>query len=58
MVDYKNLEGISTEWKGKVESDDPDYKLEVATALALFYVNHDDRLVPIAIQLLQTPGPD
>ena len=58
LIDYKILEGISTGWKGMVESDDPYDKLEVAPAMALLYLNHQDHLVPIAIQLGQTPAPD
>ena len=57
LIDYKILEGISTGWKPMKESNDPDDKLEVAPAMALLYHDHQDHLVPIAIQLGQTPGP-
>lgn len=52
------MEGIPTGWKGMKESEDPDEKLEVAPAMILLYLNHQDHLVPIAIQLGQHPGPD
>ena len=58
LIDYKILEGIPTGWKGMKESNDPDEKLEVAPAMALLYLNHQDDLVPIAIQLGQRPGPN
>ena len=56
LLDYKILEGIPTGWKGMKESNDPYDKLEVAPAMALLYRNHEDHLVPIAIQLGQKPG--
>ena len=57
IVDFEILEGIPTGWKGGKKGEWP--KLEMASAMALFY--HDpseDHLLPIAIQLGQTPGLD
>ena len=49
MVDYKILEDIPT---GEIDG----VKLELAAAMALFYHDHEDNLIPLAIQLGQTAG--
>ena len=52
MVDFEILDGVST---GTIE----DEKLELGAAMALFYHEpENDDLLPVAIQLGQTPGPD
>ena len=57
MVDHKILEGIPTRFIGQKKGKGK--KLEVATPIAIFYHSpKKDQLVPIAIQLCQTPGPE
>ena len=57
IVDFEILEGIPTGWKGGKKGEGP--KLEMASAMALFYHEPSgDHLLPIAIQLGQTPGPN
>ena len=57
IVDFQILEGIPTGWKGGKKGEGA--QLELAAAMALFYHHpSDDQLLPIAIQLGQTPGPD
>ena len=52
MVDFEILDGVST---GTYE----DEKLELGAAMALFYHEPENNdLLPVAIQLGQTPGPD
>ena len=52
MVDFKILDGVST---GTYEGR----QLEMGAAMALFYHEpENDDLLPVAIQLGQTPGPD
>ena len=52
MVDFEILDGVST---GTYE----DEKLEMGAAMALFYHEPENNdLLPVAIQLGQTPGPD
>ena len=56
VVDFKILEGISTGWDGMKKH--VGRKLDMAAAIALFYHEPEkDQLVPLAIQLGQTPGP-
>merc|ERR1712025_1295387 len=55
MVDLQILESIPTGWEGQKEGIGE--KLELATPIAIFY--HSPRggqLLPLAIQLCQTPG--
>jgi len=49
MVDFEILEGIPT---GAIDG----VKLELAAAMALFYRDDEDNLIPLAIQLGQTAG--
>ena len=49
MVDFEILEDIPT---GEIDG----VKLELAAAMALFYHDHEDNLMPLAIQLGQTAG--
>ena len=49
MVDFEILEGIPT---GKIDGQ----KLELAAAMALFHLDHENNLMPLAIQLGQTAG--
>ena len=57
IVDFHILEGIPTGWKGGKKGEGA--RLELAAAMALFFHQpSDDQLLPIAIQLGQTPGPD
>ena len=49
MVDFEILEGIPT---GEIDGE----KLELAAAMALFHLDHENNLMPLAIQLGQTAG--
>ena len=51
MIDLKILDGVST---GTYE----DQKLSLAVPMVLFYLPPNEKLIPVAIQLGQLPGPD
>ena len=66
LVDFEILEGVDSGWKEEEKcfsmlrsiTRDKSRKLELAAAMCLFY--HDtatDDLLPVAVQLGQTPGP-
>ena len=55
MVDLQILEGIPTGWEGQKEG--VGKKLELATPITIFYHSpRGNQLLPLAIQLCQTPG--
>ena len=58
ILNHKILEGIPTGYYPLGSTEETGIKMELASAMCLFYVDIDDHFRPIAIQLGQTPGPD
>ena len=58
IINHKILEDIPTGFLYNKPLETKDGKIQLAIPMCLFYVRTDGKLVPIAIQLGQRPGPN